>query len=126
MNSKLSILHLNIRSIIATDKKTQLDQLIYLHNPDFISLNETFLKPSHSLVIEGYEVFRHDRQIRKGGGAALCVRNSIKGKLITFDDSVLEEYAVGFLATPSISSTKKDPPTRAARASLTLASVPTP
>jgi len=98
MITNLSILHLNIRSIIASDKKAQLDQLIYLHNPDFISLNETFLKPTHSLVIEGYEVFRHDRQIRKGGGAALCVRNSIKGKLITFDDSVLDEYAVGFLA----------------------------
>jgi len=41
---------------------------------------------------------RHDRLIRRGGGSALCVRSGIKGNQIKFDNSILDEYAVGFLA----------------------------
>ncbi len=41
---------------------------------------------------------RHDRLIRRGGGSALCVRFGIKGNQIKFDNSILDEYAVSFLA----------------------------
>ena len=71
MDTNLSILHLDARSITPHDKKAQLAHLINLHNPDFISLNENFLKPHHPLEVAGYTVFRHDRLIRKGGGTAL-------------------------------------------------------
>ena len=98
MFNTMSILHLNIRSITTPDKKVQLNNLIHLHSPDFISINETFLKPKHALEIEGYRVLRHDRLVRKGGGTALCIRNNILGKQIKFDNSILDEYAVGFLA----------------------------
>ena len=98
MDTNLSILHLNVRSITAPDKKAQLAHLIHLHNPDFISLNETFLKPHHPLEVAGYTVFRHDRLIRKGGGTALCVRSSIRDKQIDLANLVQDEYAVGFLA----------------------------
>ena len=101
MYNNLSILHINIRSITTTAKKVQLNNLIHLHSPDFISINETFLKPKHSLDIEGYRVLRHDRLIRKGGGTALCIRSDIPGKQIKFDDSIQDEYVVGFLAKTS-------------------------
>ena len=80
------------------EKKIQLADLIHNHNPDFISLNETFLKQKFTLEIEGYTIFRHDRPLRKGGGSALCIKNGIVGKQIIIDNSILNEYIVGFLA----------------------------
>ena len=99
MNNYLTILHLNIHSIVTNEKKIQLNHLINQHSPELISLNETFLKPhKHSLEIDGYLVLRHDRSIRLGGGTALCIRANIKGKPIIFDESIKNEYVVGFLA----------------------------
>ena len=97
MINKLSILHLNIHSIITIEKQTQLKNLLSNYNPDLVSINETFLKPQLDLQIDGYTFYRHDRLIRRGGGTALGVKNSIIGKQINFDNTILNEYAAGFL-----------------------------
>ena len=101
MNNKLSILHINARSVISTEKKLAINHLISTHNPDFFSINETYLKPTHDFEIEGYSIYRHDRLTRRGGGTALAVRKNIKGNIIFFSEVVLNEYAVGFQAETS-------------------------
>ena len=98
MNNTLTILHSNIQSIISNQKRIELDNIIRNHKPDIISLNETFLKPTHSLEIEGFKIFRHDRLLRKGGGSALCVSSKLTGNIIEIDKNILiDEYVVGFL-----------------------------
>jgi hypothetical protein len=74
----LTLLHINIRSIISDSKQIQLKTLINKYNPDIISLNETFLKPNTTFEIEGYNIIRSDRLDRPGGGAALCIKSNIK------------------------------------------------
>ena len=96
--SSLTILHLNIQSVTSLEKKTQLYQLIHIHNPDFISLNETYLKPHDDFEIEGYRILRDDRLDRIGGGVALLIKNNIKGKQIEIDIPLTHDYVVGFLA----------------------------
>ena len=76
-NNKLILLHFNIHSIIQNSKQIQLRHLINKHSPDIISLNETWLKPTSQLCIEGYTIIRSDRESRTGGGAALCIRSNI-------------------------------------------------
>ncbi len=96
MKSKLSIIHINIRSIISTEKKISINNLITKYDPDFISINETFLKPNHSFHIDGYKIYRIDRLYKRGGGTALGVRSTIEGKKIDFSNITKNEYAIGF------------------------------
>ena len=63
-----------------------------------ISINETFLKPQYDLQINDYTIYRHDRLTHRGGGTALGIKNNIMGKQINFNNTILKEYAVGFLA----------------------------
>ena len=96
MNNKLIILHLNIQSIISESKKIQLQHLIETTNPDLISLNETFLKPKNAFKIPNFKIFRSDRLGRKGGGAAICVRDSLKGSVIDISNHLKHENGIGF------------------------------
>ncbi|RNA34690.1 RNA-directed DNA polymerase from mobile element jockey-like, partial [Brachionus plicatilis] len=61
---------------------------------DFVSLNETFLKTSQNISIPNYQIIRSDRIGKAGGGSALCIRKSIKGKEI--DTSNFEETTEKF------------------------------
>ncbi len=89
-------MHLNIQSIRPDLKKLQLDSIKTKHNPDFISLNETFLKPSDEFELDGYNTLRSDRTTQKGGGTALCIKQNIKGTEIKIN-SQGNSYIVGFL-----------------------------
>ena len=95
--NKISLLHLNIQSVNSPEKLLQLDNLIINQKPDFISLNETFLKPHSKFDIEGYQIIRCDREIRKGGGTTLCFKNNLIGNEIILNDILLKEYVSGFL-----------------------------
>ena len=72
----LKISHLNIRSVI--NKVDELKHFIYSNNVDIMSLNETFLTNNKNLFIEDYNVIRHDRANRRGGGVCLIVHKSIE------------------------------------------------
>lgn len=76
-----SNLDINVGSVIHETKKIQLQNLINKLNPDIISLNETYLKAKNDLVIDGYNIIRADRQIKIGGGAALCIKSAITAKI---------------------------------------------
>ncbi|XP_075576257.1 myosin heavy chain, skeletal muscle, adult-like [Pelecanus crispus] len=50
-----------------------------MENYDLVAITETWWDESHdrTAVIDGYKLFRRDRQGRRGGGLALCVQNGI-------------------------------------------------
>lgn len=75
-------------------KKSQIQNLAFDLNADFISLNETFLKNSKLFNLNNYNIIRADRKLnkkKKGGGAALAIKNQIEGKTIYLNE--FEEIA---------------------------------
>ncbi|CAM5130792.1 unnamed protein product [Natator depressus] len=58
------------------NKQGELEVLVMSGNYDVIGITETWWDNSHdwSTVMDGYKLFRKDRQGRKGGGVALYVR----------------------------------------------------
>lgn len=67
MNNKKNInfLHINCQSISNNLKSTRIENLASKHNVDFLSLNETFLKPSKQIEFKDYFFIRADRLIGK-------------------------------------------------------------
>lgn len=75
--------HLNIRSAIP--KSEQLQHLLYESNLDFLCLTETWLhenSPADVLKVHGYNMFRRDRAVGRGGGVLFYVKDSINCKQI--------------------------------------------
>ncbi|XP_065411777.1 uncharacterized protein LOC135973241 [Chrysemys picta bellii] len=72
--SYLKCLYTNARSL--GNKQGELEVLAQSGNYDVIGITETWWDNSHdwSTVMDGYKLFRKDRQGRKGGGVALYVR----------------------------------------------------
>ncbi|CAM5155513.1 unnamed protein product [Natator depressus] len=70
----LKCLYTNVQSL--GNKQGELEVLVMSRNYDVIGITETWWDSSHdwSTVMDGYKLFRKDRQGRKGGGVALYVR----------------------------------------------------
>uniref|UniRef100_K7F1Q8 Reverse transcriptase domain-containing protein n=1 Tax=Pelodiscus sinensis TaxID=13735 RepID=K7F1Q8_PELSI len=70
----LKCLYTNARSL--GNKQEELEALAQAKKYDLIGITETWWDDSHdwSAVMEGYRLFRKNRQGRKGGGVALYVR----------------------------------------------------
>ncbi|RNA14238.1 AP-like endonuclease reverse transcriptase [Brachionus plicatilis] len=83
-------------SILSESKKIQISQLILNNEPDFISLNETFLNTSSIFSICNYQIIRSDRIGKRGGGSALCVKSHIKGHQL---DTTEFNETTGFITT---------------------------
>ncbi|GFQ84340.1 hypothetical protein TNCT_541711 [Trichonephila clavata] len=61
----------------------ELRDFVNKYNPDVISLQETWLRPSHTLALANYQVYRNDRQAMRnsnfrGGGTVILIKNTIK------------------------------------------------
>ncbi|GFQ69392.1 hypothetical protein TNCT_216611 [Trichonephila clavata] len=63
------------------------------YNPDVISLQETWLRPSHTLTLANYQIHRNDRkhkphlnQTFRGGGTAILIKNTLKHTRIPTPD----------------------------------------
>jgi len=95
----LKIMHLNIRSIKSATKQTQLKHQITKHNPDIISLNETYLTTESNMTIEGFNIIRADRIGKKGGGAAICIRSTLDYREIYLGDISGRDDACGLTIT---------------------------
>ena len=78
----MKILCFNARSI--NGKQCELDNYIYLHNPDVICITETWLKSDIVVTaIKDYNVYRCDRTSKNGGGVLVAVKNCIISRLKT-------------------------------------------
>ncbi|CAM2116169.1 unnamed protein product [Caretta caretta] len=72
--SYLRCLYMNARSL--GNKQEELEVLAQSRNCDVIGITKSWWGNSHdwSTVMDGCKLFRKDRQEKKGGGVALCVR----------------------------------------------------
>ncbi len=73
-NDTISILYFNARSLVP--KLDELSAVIEAHNPDVVSIVESWLCadiPDSELYIPGYQIFRKDRH-RHGGGVLLYIK----------------------------------------------------
>ncbi|GFR14749.1 hypothetical protein TNCT_70781 [Trichonephila clavata] len=66
-------------------RRLELRDFINKYNPEIISLQETWLRPSHTLTLANYRTYRNDRkhnphrnQSYRGGGTAILIKNTIK------------------------------------------------
>ncbi|KAK4825626.1 hypothetical protein QYF61_001306 [Mycteria americana] len=60
-------------------KQEELEAIVHQENYDIVSITETWWDDSHnwSVAMDGYKLFRRDRQGRRGGGVALYVRECL-------------------------------------------------
>ncbi|RNA31655.1 AP-like endonuclease reverse transcriptase, partial [Brachionus plicatilis] len=93
--NSLKILHINIYSSNSDTKILQLTRLIQIFKIDIISINETFLKPNDPFSLPGFTIVRDDRLQRRGGGTALCIKDSIEFHEIPRLCSATHENIVG-------------------------------
>ncbi|GFW98478.1 probable RNA-directed DNA polymerase from transposon X-element [Trichonephila clavipes] len=64
----------------------ELRDFVNKYKPDIISLQETWLRPSHTIALANYRIYRNDRNhtthnaytARTGGGTAIMIKNSMK------------------------------------------------
>ncbi|XP_078410452.1 uncharacterized protein LOC144687812 [Cetorhinus maximus] len=77
-NTGLKVLYLNARSI--RNKVNELVAQIKIGRYDVVGITVTWLQGDQEweLNIQGYTSYRKDRQVGRGGGVALLVRNEIK------------------------------------------------
>ena len=79
---KLSVLHLNIRSLYKNLMELKL--LITQLNPDIILLCETFLHKNNEgkCAISGYKSYFNNRATGSGGGVAIYIRHNMQCEII--------------------------------------------
>lgn len=77
---RLKIITLNVNSIIAIYRRTNLIKFLNTHNPDILVITETKLNKKHKLNINGYNIIRTDRPNTNtaGGGTAIIIKTNIK------------------------------------------------
>ena len=92
--SNFTIVHLNIRSLLAPHKLNDLiDFVTVMHDFDIVTLSETYLDntiPNEKINIPGYDVYRNDRN-RHGGGVCTYIKTSIPHKVVTDLNNPLHE-----------------------------------
>ena len=82
---KIKVGHLNVRSLKNRIHHTLVKETVLLHKFDIFTISESWLDNTVSdtkLDILGYALYRQDRQISKGGGVCVFVKNNIKVSLL--------------------------------------------
>ncbi|PKU43819.1 nipped-b-like protein [Limosa lapponica baueri] len=74
--AQLKCIYTNVHSM--RNKQEELEATVQLENYDVIIIIETWWDDSHNwnAVMDGYKLFRRDRQGRRGGGVALYIREA--------------------------------------------------
>ncbi|GFS63216.1 hypothetical protein TNIN_188521 [Trichonephila inaurata madagascariensis] len=78
--SSLKILQFNINGILTIATRLKLDQVLDLadvYGAQITALQESKLKDSISLKIQGYTIYRSDRKDKYGGGLAFLIGDLI-------------------------------------------------
>lgn len=79
---RLKIMLWNPQSINNATKLQLLTHTLVNEKIDVLILVETFLKPTHTLKINNYTIYRNDRTAQAHGGVAIAIRNGIEHKHI--------------------------------------------
>ena len=72
--AQLEYIHTNACSM--DNKQEELEAIAQQENYDIVAITETWWDDSHnwSAAVDGYKIFRRERQGKRGGGVALYVR----------------------------------------------------
>ena len=91
----ISCCYTNIDGICS--KNLEFDEMIRRDKPHLVGLTETKLNPdidSNIIFPEGYNVWRFDRKVKKGGGVAILIKNSVMAKKVELNNDKAEAVAV--------------------------------
>jgi len=71
------------------NKQEELEAIVLLESCNLIALIETWWDESHdwSMVINGYRLFRRERQEKRGGGVSLYIKKSIQCEELSLKNS---------------------------------------
>jgi len=88
--------YLYTKTFSMRNKQDELEALVSSQNHEIIGINETWWNDSHdwSAGIQGYRLFRRDRQSRRCGGVALYVRERFDCIALTVSGDVVESLWV--------------------------------
>ena len=93
--SGLKCVCLNARSIV--NKMGELRLMVEDVEPDIIGITETWTRPdmgNAEFSLKGYQMFRKDREVRRGGGVALYIKLSIQAyefqinNVVDYDEAI--------------------------------------
>lgn len=84
----VSILQWNARSLIANGQEFKKLIRDLENKPDFLCIQETWLKPCLDFVIPGYTCLRKDRSDRSGVWCATFVKLGIQYKVCEYDPTL--------------------------------------
>lgn len=85
---------INLNSVISRHRRHYLQTFVNEHKPNVLMLAEHKLSEKHSLTLNGYNIFRQNRDKGNGGGTAICVKENIKCSRIFFNIKGIEYTAV--------------------------------
>ena len=92
--SRLKCFYVNARSVVNKDKRTELELYVDKEKPDVIGITESWAKKSikdSELELDGYIMFRKDREIHGGRGHGGGVLLYIKDNLMAFERTDLKD-----------------------------------
>ncbi|PKU29035.1 mitochondrial fission process protein 1 [Limosa lapponica baueri] len=109
--AQLKCLYTNTRSM--GNKQDELETTMLLESYDIVAITETWWDKSYnwSVAIEGYKLFRRNRQGRRGGGVALYVKEWIESEEISLklslgaDEEIVESLWVRIKGQASMRDT---------------------
>lgn len=78
----LKIIQININSLVSKLKRHELAEFIRKNKPHILMLSETHLKTQHNVILEGYKIFRVDRNQTKCGGVAIAIVDWIECEFV--------------------------------------------
>ncbi|GFX37017.1 RNA-directed DNA polymerase from mobile element jockey [Trichonephila clavipes] len=76
------------------NKINEFEIFINSQDPDLIALQETNLRPCHSLHIPNYKTYRNDRLTHRGGVTAILIKSSIPHHVLDIATHSLENTTV--------------------------------
>jgi len=94
--------HLNIRSLIS--KRDQISVLLMDSNLDYLCLTESWLQsniPTNMIDIAGYQCFRKDRTVGKGGGVLIYIKYTFNCHKVELK-TPLECLALNVILSPTM------------------------
>lgn len=89
---ELTVITLNINSLISNVKRAELQVLLQNQKPDILLLCETKLNIKHKLKFKNYNFIRNDRKNSNGGGTAILIKEKFKFEILPANLLNILEY----------------------------------
>ena len=88
LQSTLSILQLNVNSLISRKKRHEMEIFLSTNKPHIVLLNETKLKAKNSVNFRDYTFHRNDRILNSGGGTGILIKKNISHSVVSTPNKI--------------------------------------